>query len=407
MDTSIVLHHAPWLLPIEGSLLKDGALAVSAGEIIALGSCKKLVAQYQNAPVVEHMGCVLMPPLVNCHAHLELSHLCALSKGPHPATFTGWIENLLKERFSHPASTDEIIESGREQLDLLYESGVIALVDIGNNVVSAEIGNEYPGLYYFLQEFIGFSQQSIKEQIALLESEKNRNPCTAHAPYSTGSTLIAYLKSKARKENQLFSIHVAETLAENQFIQSGEGEFRRFLKAKKVWDDSFKPTEIDKQGSLQYLHQLGVLDSSTICVHCVHVSEEEIELIAESGASVCLCPGSNRFLDVGKAPVEAFLDASLLPSIGTDSLASNQHLSMWDEIRLLHEEHETVDPEILLKMATLGGAQSLKIESDYGTLAVGKSSKLLAVPLAGNLQHADDVLEYLVSAGRAITPYWI
>ena len=83
---------------------------------------------------------------------------------------------------------------------------------------------------------------------------------------------------------------------------------------------------------MEYLDSLGVLDSNTLCVHAVHVSKAEIVTLAEKKVRVCLCPGSNRFLGVGKAPVTEFLAHGILPALGTDSRASNTRLSMWREM---------------------------------------------------------------------------
>ena len=155
---------------------------------------------------------------------------------------------------------------------------------------------------------------------------------------------------------------------------------RKFLEERGFWDGSLQAMG-NAGGSVKYLHKLGLLDSKTVCVHCVHVSKEEIGLLAGTGAKVCLCPGSNRYLGVGKAPVTSFLEHGILPALGTDSLTSNPELSLWREMRLLAEDHPTLHPADILRMATLGGATALGLEKQFGSLEVGKKAAYSTVQL--------------------------
>ena len=158
---------------------------------------------------------------------------------------------------------------------------------------------------------------------------------------------------------------------------------------------------------MQYLHQLGLLDDKTLCVHCIHVSEAEIRLLNKAGSKICLCPGSNRYLGVGKAPVAKYLQAGMLPSLGTDSLASNPEISMWREMQQLAEDHPDVDPTDILAMATAGGAEALGLDSEIGTLEPGKQARFLTVSLPDTVNTITAVYEYLVTTGSLIHPHWV
>ena len=122
-----------------------------------------------------------------------------------------------------------------------------------------------------------------------------------------------------------------------------------------------------------------MLDEKTLCVHAVHVNEHEAELIAQKRAKVCLCPKSNRYIGVGVAPLEMFLDKGILPGLGTDSLVSNTSLSMFAEMSALAKDHPGVDPEVIFAMATKGGALALQSYDRFGSIEKGKSASLLAV----------------------------
>lgn len=405
---STILHRAPWLVPVARPVLAAGAVAVAGGRILAAGAFTELRAGYPGAGVRDHHGCALVPPLVNAHIHLELSHLARTGPNPDPGKFTAWLAGLLARREQLGATGKDVAAAARQTLDQQYRSGVIALADIGNTDTSAKLAGDKPGVLYHFREFLGLTRDAARKNLAVLAGEPELNRCTAHAPYSTHADLITGLKKRARRLGHLFPLHVAESAAENELVSSGSGELKDFLRQRDFWDDSFQPTGIDNSGSVRYLHQLGILDEQTLCVHCVHVGREEARLLAESRAKVCLCPGSNRFLGVGRAPVDLFLKHGIQPALGTDSLASNQELSLWREMRLLREDHPDLEPAAIFAMATLGGATALGIEQDYGTLEPGKSANFLAVPLPAGIKAPGPLLNYLVTGGgAAIQPVWI
>jgi len=388
-------------------MLRDGSVAVLDDIIADVGPFPEIKSRFPDALVQEHPDSVLMPPLVNGHVHLELSYLSELGRQERPGSFTEWIVNLLETRARKHAKSDEIISSGREALNSLYEQGVFAVLDTGNLAVNRQIGAGFQGIYMFIREFFGLAPQEVEQQTKLVLAEKKEHICSGHAPYSTAGRLLSTLKKRTTSNKQIFSIHVAETFEEVECVRYGRGLIHDFLEKRGAWHDSFVPTGTDDTGSVAYLDQLGIIDNKTICVHGVHVDLEEIRTLAKKGAKVCLCPGSNRYLGTGLAPVEKYLQASILPALGTDSLASNPVLSIWNEMRILKEDHPEVASSSILAMATLGGAAALEIEDELGTLTKGKSAKILSVPVPGEIRDSEEVLEYLVRGGLEIRPYWV
>jgi len=133
----------------------------------------------------------------------------------------------------------------------------------------------------------------------------------------------------------------------------------------------------------------------------------DINILAKNKARVCLCPGSNRFLGVGKAPVKQFLDHGILPALGTDSRASNKTLNMWREMRLLREDHPGLEPKSVFAMATRGGAEAWGITTDTGSLEPGKQAQLLAVNMNDKILSPAGVFEYLTTAGEYSQIEWL
>lgn len=407
MPSPVVLYRAPWVLPIFQPAISGGAVAVGSGRIIDVGSFAKLSAEFPDAASVDHPGAVLFPALVNAHTHLELSHLAYLTEQPLPATFTGWIENMLSERAKAGFAGEVVEHDARRALAGQHRDGVLALGDISNTGLSRNLSADFSGTLLCFKEYLGLRASGVAPALQQVEKEKDHHLCTAHASYSTHADLLCALKNRADARGHIFPIHVAEPAAEAEMMSRGRGEIPEFLERRGFWDGSFQPTGIDKSGAVQYLHQLGVLDDKTLCVHSIHVSAAEIALLANSGSKVCLCPGSNRYLRVGKAPVQQYLEQGILPALGTDSLASNPKISLWREMRLLAEDHPEVKHADILAMATVGGALALGLAADIGTLEPGKQADFLAVDLPADVCNEADVYTYLITTGSSLQPVWI
>ncbi len=398
MTDQLTIHRAPWLLPISHPPIANGGLVVRAGRIVEIGSFKQVNRSYSGAEIVDHPDTVLMPGLVNAHTHLELSHLAYLSQEPAPAIFTGWISHMLAERAKINADKKSIQDAARTVLAQQQNLGVVAIADISNTGFIQELSSKFQGSLLCLKEYLGLRTSELATALDTLKEDADHPDicCTAHAPYSTHLDLLRALKNRATRLGQIFSIHTAESLAEHDMISQSTGEMREFLEQRGFWESSFRPTGSYSKGSVSYLHQHGLLDRRTLCVHCIHVTDQEINLLAETEAKVCLCPGSNRYLGVGTAPVASYLRRGILPALGTDSLTSNPELSIWREMRLLAEEHLGIDPANILRMATLGGAEALGMSEQLGSLEVGKKAALLAINITSSVQRTVSLAEYLV-----------
>jgi cytosine/adenosine deaminase-related metal-dependent hydrolase len=251
---------------------------------------------------------------------------------------------------------------------------------------------------HYFTELLGLSKYGSGLAMQTLVEYPAGHNFTCHAAYSTSSALLQAVKKRAQITGQLYPIHVAESSDEIEFLQTGQGRFRIFLEERGVWDGSFAAPGA---GAVTYLDQLGVLDARTLCVHAVHLNADEIELVAQKKAKVCLCPGSNRFLGVGRAQPEKMLAKGIRPCLGTDSLASNPELSMWREMAILGEEHPGIDPATVLAMATLHGAEAVGAMRQ-GRLEAGCSSRFLGVRYTGH-----QPLEFLVADLGAKEIIWL
>ncbi len=400
--SALQIHTAPWVVPVEGRPLAEGGIVVDQGRILAVDRFSSLRHRFPLAEVVQHPQTALTPALINAHIHLELSHLAELSQKPLSTSFTGWIVELLYLRENLGLTGPQVEEAAHRIARQQYDQGSSVLFDIGNTGVGQHLVPTFEGRLLPHKEYLGLAAFTLEKNLQRLKAEAEDVRCCAHAPYSTHPRLIQALKKRARSLDHVFSIHAAEPESEALMLAEGRGEMVDFVRNRGFWDGSFQPP--GNAGSIRYLHALGVIDARTLCVHAIHLDEEEIRILAGEGGKVCLCPGSNQFLQVGAPPLEQFLQAGMLPALGTDSVASNPELSLWREMSLLAETHPHVDPERIFAMATLGGAEALGLEQDRGSLAPEKEADILAVPIPAVVENASQLMDHLVNAGTNAHP---
>lgn len=144
----------------------------------------------------------------------------------------------------------------------------------------------------YYTELLGLSRQATLLALQVMQDHDDGHNFTCHAPYSTSAALLQSVKERAALLRRLYPLHVGESLDEVEFLATGHGPFRSFLEERGVWDGSFA---VPGCGPVAYLERLGLLDELTLCVHCLHLDEAEIDLLARRRAGVCLCAGSNRF----------------------------------------------------------------------------------------------------------------
>jgi len=394
-----IVYTAPWVIPIQGDILRDGAIAVRHGLILSLGSIPGLLQRYPEFHIVSYPG-VFLPELVNSHIHLDLSCYGTVPVGKDNFSMCDWIRALLEKRMDMHFSYEEKYNAARKQVLKQFDAGVGLLLDIGNQKLASY--NSIDIKIISLLEMLGPTDAAGKSIMASLAALGKDIAITGHAPYSTVAPLLQDIKKRAGKLETIFSLHVAENCDEAKLLFEGTGCFYEFLKERDALDKSFPIRTVACSSVVEYLSKLDLLDSNSICVHCVHVSREDIQILAKSGSHICLCPSSNAFLKVGRAPLDSFIDAGILPALGTDSITSNPDLDMWQEMAILRQNYPDVSAVTILEMATIAGAMALKSEQDYGTLRTGQKARFIHVddPAFASVASEDQIIAQLTGGGR-------
>ena len=397
MSATLRIHIAAWVVPVSSPPLANGAVAIQDGKILAVDSLEVLQKRFPGRDVLAHGQVALAPALINAHIHLELAHLAELSHIPHHGSFTQWVTKLLKKRDELGALGPLAQEAARSCMLSQYAMGVTALADIGNTSIGQSLVDDFPGTLLAFHEYLGIGESSLQKNLDRLRLEPPGRLCCGHAPYSTHPVLLTALKKRAETRKQVFPIHTAEPMAELDMLRHASGEMVDFIGARLSKKIVFQPAIGEKEGAIHYLYRLGILNCRTLCIHGIHVSDEEIEIMAAMQAKVCLCPGSNQFLAVGTAPVQGYLKYGILPALGTDSIASNPVLSLWREMSLLAQIKDAPNPALIFAMATMGGAQALGFAHCLGSLETGKNAEILCIPLSEPTPDARALMSMLVN----------
>ena len=362
--------------------LEDGVIIVDNGRILAVESFAAFKKGMHSSVPLTDLGEVrLAPGLINAHCHLELSHLAgAIRDG---AGFVAWLQSLIPLA-SRPVAPDVLLKSIREAVRQLTGSGVAHVGDVGSRhpALVAEAAGEDCGVTHFL-EVLGFAppdrsgrvaaclaaQGYCPEAAASLPPERHTWCAVAgHALYSTSPEGLRAAFAWCRENHRPYSIHLAEFQEEDDCIRQGTGALHDVMRK------SFLPPDwrCPGVGPVEYAEALGLLGPNTLAVHCVRCSSGDVAILARARASVCLCPRSNDFIGVGRAPAQEMAEAGVLLCLGTDSLASNHDLDMRREMRAARQAWGFSD-EAVLRMATVNAAHALGLDH-LGALVPGKAA---------------------------------
>ncbi|MBV2226435.1 MULTISPECIES: amidohydrolase family protein [Sphingobacterium] len=359
------------VFPVAGPAIKKGVVAMddqgivkgvfNPGEID-----ENLVEQFKGA---------LIPGFVNAHCHLELSHL--LGVVPRSTGLPNFLSNVINERGNHESK----LEAAMEEADkMMYENGIQAVGDHVNSAVTAKIKENSPIKYHTFVEVMATNKEDVVTRIDNAKEiefhfDYKHSSITPHAPYSGSKFLFKTLK-KAISEDNIISIHNQESDEENKLFRYKKGEFLEFFKKMDMVMEDFRA---QARNSLQSFLPYIPSKNKLILVHNTYTSIKDLDFVDRMGRSVyfCFCPKANLYIEDRIPKIDNFLLGGHDIVIGTDSLASNDTLDILEELKVIHQEFPDLDFNETIKWATLNGAKALNLESELGSLEVGKKPGLV------------------------------
>lgn len=342
------------------------------------------VSREGGAERVDLSGCVLLPGLVNAHTHLDLTHIGPREYEPSRG-FAGWAGVIISNRLYEDGPLRASVRRG---VEMSRAGGVVAIGDISGDWRAEPIDElQASGMMgaSFIEYFgMGARQASILARLAgvMKELESRRGHARVavglqpHATYTAGSMLMSWTAER-RREGWPVATHLAENPQERAFIGKGEGDFRALLERLGLWDASIMEDVGRGRSPIRHFAQ-AMSGTPWVLAHVNDCDDEEIGLLARSGASVAYCPRSSAYFKnheaFGPHRYRQMLDAGVNVALGTDSIVNlpsgTERISTLDEMRFLRRR-DSIDARTLLRMATINGARALGLDPSLFTLGTG------------------------------------
>lgn len=346
------------------------------------GVVETIVDEKDAGDDIEIFEGIISPGFINCHCHLELSHLKNVIESG-----TGLVDFLIKVVSLRGSIKEEIevaIQSADEEM---YNSGIVAVGDISNTTDSLKAKLKSKIQYHNFIEVLGFTEEKAKEVLApYLNVYKDfcnagfteHTSVVPHAPYAISQSMFGLINDLS--ENKIVSIHNQECLAEDELYRTKTGDFFRLYHHLNINTDFFKP--YNKSSLQSYLPLLNKA-KKLLLIHNTSTQQTDIDFLLKQSAQTaqeifwCLCANANLYIENKLPPVEMLRQNNCNIVLGTDSYSSNWSLNILDEIKTLQKNFPSLKIEELLQWATLNGAKALNIDNNIGSFEKEKKPGVL------------------------------
>ena len=399
-----LLIEARWVATVESdTVLKNHAVAINKGRINAILQASEAKPLYSPRTLHVLPDHVLIPGLINLHTHAAMSLMRGIADD---LPLMEWLQKHIWPAESAHLSPQFVYDGTRLACAEMLKGGITCFNDMYFFPDAAARAATEMGMratlgittLEFPTPFASDADDYINKGLAVREHWRENpliNFCLApHAPYTVSDTTFERILTLSEQLNLPIHCHIHETRQEIEESLKQHG-----------------------QRPLARLHQLDLLGPGFIGVHAVHLDENDIRLLAETGSHVAHCPTSNLKLASGFSPVAQMRQAGIPIGLGTDGAASNNRLDLFGEMRLaallakgLSGDASALPAHEVLRMATRDAAGALGLANEIGSIAPGKQADLCAVSL-GELESRPcfDPVSHLVNvAGRDnVTHVWV
>lgn len=362
---------ANYIFPITSPPIKNGILEIdNNGKILNIIDTNGKLKESEG---IELFNGILVPGFVNSHCHLELSYLKGKIK-PQKG-LAGFIHDLKDVK---PSETSLIIASKAEFFDkLMWQNGIVAVGDISNDTVSFPIKQLSHIYYHTFIEFFGLEpknastiiKKSLKKEktLQLFNLQGNISP---HAPYSISPDLFSLFHNIDKNPKEIFSIHFQESQDNDKYFSSKSGAIYNLFHQ---WNMPY-PFKNYYKNSLDYILHYLPKENNQLFVHNTYMKKSDLEKIHANFQNpfLCLCPNANLYIENILPDINLLKDSKIALVLGTDSLASNNYLSILEEMKTIQANY-SISLDDLLTWATINGAKALNIESTFGSFEIGKN----------------------------------
>jgi cytosine/adenosine deaminase-related metal-dependent hydrolase len=365
---------AHYIITGTGTVLEKGIVILSDdGTVRDIIDTKGELDEMAN---VEFYSGVLIPGFVNAHCHLELSHLRNVFS--EKTGLPGFLKNVIAHR--NPEENWVIDQAQKADFEM-QNNGVVAVGDISNADTTFKLKSQSKIVYHTFIEALGFSPSRAEKAFDWARycfdeahSLGLRASIVPHAPYSISKELFEKIAEFAVNNQSILSIHNQESRDEDDLFRTGSGETFRHLKENLLIDMSFfKPTG---KSALESIINWLPKDNKLLLVHNIRTCQSDIDLIAKTRSLqntwFVLCPDSNLYIEDSLPDIKLLFQNKLQICIGTDSLSSNHHLSMLEEMKTIQSNFPEIPLAEIVTWATRNGAGALEMCDWAGTIEPGK-----------------------------------
>jgi cytosine/adenosine deaminase-related metal-dependent hydrolase len=373
-----VIIRARVVVTMNGPPIGNGAVAIAGNQIVDVGSVNEVIAR-NSGPVLDLGEQALLPGLINAHCHLD--YTCLRGKIPRQNSFTDWIRTINAEKAK--LSADDYLVSIQEGFEEAKRFGTTTIANLeAFPELIAKI--DAPIRTWWFAELIDVREPHRAKEIVdrALGSAKAAEHwgLAPHAPFTASANLYRYAVEVARREDVLLTTHLAESEEEMQMSFDLGGPLAAFL-------DSIGGDLYEYNGVTPVAHMLETcrLDSRWIVAHLNSVLESDLESL--SGPTKCHvvhCPRSHSYFGHPPFRFERLRRLGFNICLGTDSLASNEDLSLFAEMRAFQKKEPQVPPKEILSMVTVNTALALGKSTILGRIRTNSGADMVAIPFYGS-----------------------
>jgi 5-methylthioadenosine/S-adenosylhomocysteine deaminase len=390
---------AKYVLPVSAPHIEDGAVLVRGDRIEAVGSRHVLEKEHPDEPVRDFGLAVLMPGFVDLHTHLEYS----IFRGAvDDVPYTAWKMQVQQkqQRLTPEDWRDSAVLGAIEALG----SGITTVADITNSGYSLLAAKEAGLAGVFYREVSTMDKTKVAARMrqatddvedwqAAVDGCPIEIGIAPHSPYTCHPSLFEAAADLAISRGLPAAIHLAGSQDEYDFVRYGSSALAQDFRVQSGWRDvAWMPTGVSP---VRYVLQWGLFQvPRLLAVHCVHVDESDIAVLAENSVSIAHCPRCNAKLGMGNAPLAQFFEHGITVGLGTDSPASANTTDPFDEMRIglllqrsvstEHDFYRYFTARTMLRLATIWGARALGLADEIGSLEPGKRADVIAVDLSSS-----------------------
>lgn len=372
-----------------------GSVGISGDSISLVGRGDEGVARFRDEHKgdyreIDGRGKLVMPGLVNTHNHVSMT---LLRGAADDLALMEWLNKHIWP-FEAKLTPDDVMTGARLGIAEMLLGGTTTFVDMYWYEMAVAEAVKESGIRGVLSAtFTDFRFDDFKKDLAELVAAygQGQHPrislmVAPHSAYSISTENILYGKEMAERYGLPLNIHVSETEDEQRQIMERYGKT-----------------------PIEYLDELGMLMPSTLVVHAVHVSDNDIAIMRRRGVSAAHNPHSNMKLASGVSPVAKMVEAGINVSVGTDGPSSNNDLDMWEEMRTASFLHKlsTGNPTVLpayrvLEMGTVNGARAIGMEDRIGRLREGMLADVIVLDIEKPHMYPQyDIVANLVYCAKA------